>query len=151
MRWSNGLKIHFRLALGASDMSTRQPYEAFAWHSATPRWHGAKPLLITALCTVCGAAGYMAGQANLEPSTGSLRQSPRIDRATRVPLHRLKVIWIKPHGKQVPPHTPYPQPCRKLPKPTPLVLCCSIQTPPTGNGRVSVSLNGLAQPQARNG
>ena len=81
MRWSNGLKIHFRLALGASDMSTRQPYEAFAWHSATPRWHGAKPLLITALCTVCGAAGYMAGQAKpgavdgLAASISSDRQS----------------------------------------------------------------------------
>jgi hypothetical protein len=81
MLWSNGLKILFRLALGAGDMSTRQPYEAFAWHSATPRWHGAKPLLITALCTVCVAAGYMAGQAKpeavdvLAESISSNRQS----------------------------------------------------------------------------
>jgi hypothetical protein len=116
-------------------------------HAGTERNHCLSRL--SAQCA--GPQVIWQGRRSLKPSTGSRRQSPRIDRATRVPLHRLKVIWIQPHGKQVPPHTPAPQPCRKLPKPTPLVLCCSIQTRPTGKGRVSTSLNGPAQPQARNG
>ena len=69
MRLWNGLKIRFNLALDASDMSSRQPYEAFAWHSAAPR-QSARPLFIAVLCAVCGGAGYMMGQAKPEAVEG---------------------------------------------------------------------------------
>jgi hypothetical protein len=69
MLWWNGLKIRFNLALDASDMSSREPYEAFAWHSAAPR-QSARTLLIAVLCAVCGGAGYMMGQAKSEAVDG---------------------------------------------------------------------------------
>ncbi len=65
----NGLKIRFNLALDASDMSSRQPYEAFAWHSAAPR-QSARTLFIAVLCAVCAGAGYMMGQAKPEAVDG---------------------------------------------------------------------------------